>query len=115
VDFVRQYARGYLAFCVKVGSHFKELLEEKGALREYNAQTGADLGYLEVGSYSTQELFITTYCESAEPLEPHPVDMTGFTEEQAAVWRGQIQRFLRQTEIPPVNAIGFRILADLSN
>ncbi|AYD81207.1 hypothetical protein SEA_JUSTBECAUSE_38 [Streptomyces phage JustBecause] len=112
---MRQYARGYLAFCVKVGSHFKELLEEKGALREYNAETGADLGYLEAGSYGNQELFITTYCESAEPLEPKPVDVADFTEERMAVWRGQIQRFLRQAEIPPVNAIGFRIIADLDN
>lgn len=112
---MRQYARAYLAFCVKVGSHFKEFLEEQGALRRYNAETGADLGFLEAGKYGNQELFITAYCESAEPLEPHPFDVAEFTEDRMDVWRGQIQRFLRQSEIPPVNAIGFRIVADLDN
>jgi hypothetical protein len=112
---MRTYANAYLAFSVKVGSHFKELLEDKGAIRKFNEETGADLGYLEAGRYKNQELFVTAYCEGAEPLEPKPVDLAALTDGRADIWTAQIRRFLQGNDIPAINAIGFRLIADLDD
>lgn len=108
-------ATAWLTFSVKVGQHFKDLLEEEGALRKYNERTGADLGFLEAGFYQNEELFITTYCEKAETLEAVQIDPAEFSEERTAVWHGQLQRFLREHGIPQVGPVALRLIADLDD
>lgn len=112
---MRTYANAYLAYCVKVGSHFKELIEDKGAMRRFNEETGADLGYLEAGRYGNQELFVTAYCEGAEALGPKRIDLENFAGEDIAYWRIQIGKFLHQHNIPAINEIAFRLIANVDN
>lgn len=112
---MKTYSSAWLTFSVKIGNHFKELLEEQGALRKYNQETGADLGFLEAGRYRSQELFVTAYARQAEPLEPVQIDLTEFDSERTAVWSGQIQRFLRSHDIPPIDDVAVRLIANLDD
>lgn len=112
---MRVYASAWLTFSVRVDRDFRSLLEEEGALRRYNEKTGASLGFLDAGKFAKQELYITSYCEKAEPLEPVRINPYDFDEESMAVWTGQIHRFLTEHGIPKLGTISLRLIADLDD
>lgn len=108
-------ATAWLTFCVQVKPEFRHLLEEEGAIRKYNEKTGASLGFLEAGFFEEEELYVTTYCERAATLEPSRIEPADLSDEQTAVWRGQLQRFLREYNIPQMSPAALRLIADLDD
>jgi hypothetical protein len=111
---VKLYGTAYLAFGVLVDRDLEELLES-GVLRDFNKANGSDLGHLTAGSFSADELFLVTYCEGSESYESKPISPNGFSRKQRAVWRRQIEKFLRENRIEARDRIGLRLLADIDN
>lgn len=111
---MKLYSTGYLVFGVKVDRDLEDLLEG-GSIRDFNKANGSDLGHLTAGSFEADELYVVTYCESAEPYEEKYLSPKGFSRKQRTVWRRQIEKFLRENSIEARDRTGLRLLTDLDN
>lgn len=112
---MKLYASGYLVFGVKIDRHLEEGLEVSDTLRNFNRANGASLGYLTAGSFEDDELYLVTFCESAEPFEDKRLSLRSLSRKRQGVWKRQIEKFLREKKIEPRDRIGLRLLADLDN
>ena len=112
---MKLYAKGALAFCTKVPESARTLLEETAALYDFNRANSADLGFASMGSFGREDLYLTAFCEMAEPFEPVEISILAIGREDTRVWRRQMEKFLRLQGIEQLDEIRFRILADLSN
>lgn len=112
---MRTYSTGYLVFGVKIPRKMEEGLESSDDLRNFNLANGAKLGYLTAGRYENDELYLVTYCESVEPHEDKYLSPRSFPRKQQAVWKRQIEKFLRGKSFGALDRIGLRLLADLDN
>lgn len=112
---MKLYAQGALAFCTKVPESARTLLEETTALHDFNNANGADLGFASMGSFGNEDLYLTAFCEIAEPFEPVEISILAIGRKDTRVWRRQMEKFLRLQKIEQLDEIRFRLLADLSN
>lgn len=111
---MRLYSSAYLTFGCTVPRDLEEWFDS-GPVGKFNRENGADLGHLKVGSFEDNELYLVTFCESASPHEPKKVRVKTGTRKQRAIWRRQLEKFLRQHKIDEHGEIDMRLLADLDN
>ena len=108
------YSTAYLAFAVRIPRDLEGSLESP-RIHYFNKTTGAGLGYLTAVSFTNDELYLTAYCETAEPDEWKPVAPRDFSRKDRIAWKRQLEKFLREHGITPLDQPSLRLIADLDN
>lgn len=111
---MRLYVSAYLAFGCTVPTELKDWLDS-GAVKDFNQQNNADLGHLEVGEFGNDELYLVTFCESAEPNEPKCMTLEGGTRKERMKWRRQILSFLQENRVDEHGEIRMWLLSGVDN
>ena len=108
------YSTAYLAFAVQIPRELEEFLESP-RIHNFNKTNWCSIGYLTAGSFRDDELFLTAYCETVEPKEWKVVSPRGFSRKNRIVWKRELEKFLREYGITPLDQPSLRLIVDLDN